>query len=117
MIKLYNILDVAELNRLIVEGYISRKLHNEYPLAVLNYTPQAQYDEKLVWGTEMNLSRGLIYNTDTLEVIARPFPKFWNYADSRHPETMPENLPNENPLVTDKMDGSLGILFEWDGKK
>jgi RNA ligase len=116
MTNLNDILNVAILEELIKDGYISRKMHNDYPLAVLNYTPQAQYDPNLVWNTEMNLSRGLVYNIDTLQVIARPFAKFWNFSDSRHIETMPENLPNEIPLVLDKLDGSLGILFEWDGK-
>jgi RNA ligase len=115
MTKLNEILNVTVLEKLIEDGYVSRKLHNEYPLAVLNYTPQAQYDPKLVWGNEMNLSRGLVYCTDTMEVIGRPFAKFWNFSDSRHPETMPENLPNEVPMFLEKLDGSMGVLFEWDG--
>ena len=116
MVNLGDILNIEKLESLISEGYISRKFHNEYKnLAVLNYTPMAQYDPKLVWGEEMAWCRGLIYNTDTMEVVARPFAKFWNFSDTRHPETMPENLPNEVPLFLEKLDGSLGVLFEWGG--
>lgn len=114
MTYLNDILDINFLAQLIKDGYISRNFHNDYPLAILNYSKLAQFDEKLVWNNEMNLSRGLIYNTDTMEVVAVPFRKFWNISDSRHPETMPENLPNEIPLFLEKLDGSLGILFEWD---
>jgi RNA ligase len=63
----------------------------------------------------MNLSRGLVYCTETEKIVALAFPKFWNINDTRHPETMEENLPNEIPMLLDKLDGSLGIMFEWDG--
>lgn len=115
MTKLNEILNVSVLDELIEQGYISRKTHNHYPLAILNYTPMAQYDPKLVWGPEMNLSRGLVFNTTNMDVIARPFSKFWNLGDERHPETLEQNLPNEIPLFLEKLDGSMGVLFEWDG--
>lgn len=110
------VFNVDTLETLIRDGYISRKFHNKFPLAILNYTPQAQYDAKLVWGFEMNLCRGLIYNTETFEVVARPFSKFWNINDDRHPETLETNLPNEAPQLTDKLDGSLGVLYCWENE-
>jgi RNA ligase len=115
MTYLSDILDMTILANLIKEGYISQKFHRQYPLVVLNYTPQAQYDPKLVWGNEMNLCRGLVYCSDTMEVVARPFAKFWNLNDDRHPETVEANLPNETPLFLEKLDGSMGTLFAWDG--
>jgi len=115
MIQLSQIMDVENLNRLIHEGYISRKIHRQYPLAVLNYTPQAQYDPKLIWGNEMNLSRGLVYCMDNNEVVARPFAKFWNLNDDRHPETLEKNLPKEQAIFLEKLDGSMGTMFAWDG--
>jgi RNA ligase len=116
MVQLRDILDVPVLEQLIKDGFISRKFHNEYKnLAVLNYTPAATYDPNLVWNTEMNLSRGLVYCLDGMEVVARAFSKFWNLGDTRHPETLMENLPNEIPLFLEKLDGSLGVMFSWDG--
>ena len=108
------VFNVDTLEQLIRDGYISRKFHNEFPLAILNYSPLATYSPELVWGTEMNLCRGLIYNSETLEVVARPFAKFWNINDERHPETLDANLPNESPQLTDKLDGSLGVLYCWE---
>jgi RNA ligase len=57
----------------------------------------------------------LIFDLDG-NVVARGFRKFWNHSDLRHIETLPENFPAEAPIVTRKMDGSLGILYELDGK-
>lgn len=115
--QLSNIMDVTKLEELIRDGYISRKFSPEYPeLAILNYSQMAQFDPKLVWDRELNNSRGLIYNTETGEIIARPYPKFWNVNDERHPETMEENLPKERALCTDKLDGSMGTCFPYDGK-
>jgi len=62
----------------------------------------------------MNICRGLIFNTETMEIIARPFPKFWNINDDRHPETLEKNLPTNISSITTKMDGSLGILYKWE---
>lgn len=85
--------------------------HPSAPLAIANYTQVAQFTPEK-WNYITDLCRGLIWNTDTEGVVARPFPKFWNYNDSRHPETMAENLPTEQPLLTRKEDGSLGIIFK-----
>ncbi len=113
MVKLGQILNEDTLLNLINEGYISAQNHKEFPLTILNYTPLAQYDPHLEWGVEMNLCRGLIFNHVTKDVVSRPFAKFWNLNDTRHPETLEENLPNEIPFVADKLDGSLGILYQW----
>jgi RNA ligase len=52
--------------------------------------------------------RGLVLDTEG-NVIAKPFPKFFNYE-----ELKPEDIPNENFEVYEKMDGSLGILFYYE---
>lgn len=117
MTQITDILNVDTLGDLIKEGFISRKFHQIYKdLAILNYTPAAQYDSHLQWGPEMNNCRGFIYNANNGVVIARPYKKFWNLNDERHPETLEQNLPSGLPLVTDKLDGSMGIVFPYDGK-
>lgn len=113
MVKLDQIMNIDTLEDLILNRFISRKFHSKFPLAILNYSHLAQYSKDLVWGPEMSMCRGLIYRIDTLEVIARPFAKFWNLNDERHPETLENNLPIGIPLLTTKMDGSLGILYNW----
>jgi len=42
-------------------------------------------------------------------VVANPFPKFFNLNEVA--ETREENLPLEIPLVTEKLDGVLGVLY------
>lgn len=77
-------------------------------LILLNYTPEAAYGN--VWTPLELMSRGLILDTQTGEVVARPFDKFFNVGENgRMPTTMPD-------YVTEKVDGSLGILYRHDGE-
>ena len=52
--------------------------------------------------------RGLVLDTEG-NVIAKPFPKFFNYEEHK-----PEDIPNEYFEVYEKMDGSLGIFFYYE---
>lgn len=98
--------------RYIDEGLITEREHPTEPYLIYNYTPACQYSK--AWDEVTTQCRGLIVHRDTREVIARPFPKFFNYEE--HVEKgLP--IPDEKPIVYDKRDGSLGILY-WgqDGK-
>ena len=108
-------IDGMQLIDQVSNGMVKRQEHPEFPLAILNYTQKAQFTPEL-WNETTDKCRGLIYDTSNQEIVARPFVKFWNYQDQRHPETMPENLPTGLPSITRKMDGSLGILYRHDGK-
>jgi RNA ligase len=75
------------------------------PLAILNYTERCQYER--AWTHVTRTCRGLIVNTETGAVVARPFEKFFNYSE--HDEA---TLSLDEPVtITDKMDGSLGIIY------
>lgn len=103
MVKLGEILDWDMLVRHLEAGNVSSRRHNELPLMILNYTPQAQYERR--WDDVTKKCRGLIYNYETDEVVARPFEKFFNWDESGAP------FPPTGPaLRMPKMDGSLGIL-------
>lgn len=104
MTTLDELLDLKHLEALISDGYIRRNPHPTAPLALLNYSEKAQYER--FWPTETRVSRGLIYNVDTLEVVARGFPKFFNLS-----EHAPEEIPSGFSWLSDKFDGSLGILY------
>lgn len=106
--KLSDLLDIKMLEERERHGYVSNRRHPSYPLAILNYTHNATFDN--VWDEVTAITRGLIYNFETGEVIARPWPKFWNYNDERHPETLPANLPAGYPEITTKLDGSMLII-------
>jgi len=52
--------------------------------------------------------RGTILDIEG-NVIAKPFPKFFNYEEHE-----PEEIPNESFRVYEKLDGSLGIIFYYE---
>jgi RNA ligase len=72
---------------------------------VLNYTEKAAYEG--AWNAVTLACRGLIYHRDTLEIIARPFAKFFNHGQAGCAH-IPLNAPVQ---VTDKADGSLAVIF------
>lgn len=101
-----NIRDYLNTNMLataIHQGYV--RMQTFGPLAVYNYTPKAQYEH--MWNDITRKCRGLIVDRNTGIVLARPFPKFFNWG-----EVDRDMLPCGEITVTEKMDGSLGILYE-----
>jgi len=101
------ILDPRILEQEIAAGYINRRYHPEFPkLALIGYSDRAQYDNH--WTPTVRAARGIIYRTDTLEVLARPFEKFFNYGQEAGVE-----YHLDGPILGafDKWDGSLGIGY------
>lgn len=106
MVLLNQIFDIDVLGQHIIDGNISKREHNTLPYVILNYTPQCQFNRN--WDDVTRACRGLIYNYETGEVIARPFPKFGNWDEQGYP------MPPAGPaLRMEKMDGSLGILYSY----
>lgn len=98
-------LDACELNRiseLVEQGYITARRHPKFPLTIYNYSPKATYEG--LWTKETLMCRGLILADDGY-IIARPFDKFFNWGEGGRTSTA--NIVT----VTEKMDGSLGILY------
>lgn len=93
------------LNKLIDDGYVMVNNHPSLPLRIYNYTRKTQFEK--YWNEYTLLCRGLILDHD-LNVIARPFMKFFNYEEHK-----PEEIPNTNFEVYEKVDGSLGIIFNY----
>lgn len=79
-------------------------------LMILNYTQKAVYDRR--WDhPAVKACRGLVVNTATGEVVALPFPKFFNFAEpvgNNRTPALPEDVPVE---YTEKLDGALGICY------
>ncbi|MGH1563071.1 RNA ligase [Mumia sp. DW29H23] len=105
-LTLDQILDVADLSVAIKDGYVREREHPDDPdLVILNYAEKAQYER--VWTPVTRACRGLIVRKSTGVVLARPWEKFFNYGE--HPvDALDLDASAE---VTDKMDGSLGILY------
>lgn len=99
-------LDKDLLQDMIAQQYVSKRKHPNADLYIYNYTAKAQYD--WVWNDVTRKCRGLIMDSSD-NVIARPFEKFFNLDDTTE-------LPLEPFVVTEKMDGSLGVLY-WIGDK
>lgn len=85
-------------------GYIRTQRHPSLPLLIHNYTEKTQYENE--WNAATLACRGLVVAADG-RVLARPFAKFFNHGQPGAPE-----LDLDGPVsVTDKADGSLGVLF------
>lgn len=100
-----------------IKPYIEKKLVAEqvHPenedVRIFNYTQMCQFSGD--WDEVTKQCRGLILNIKTGEVLARPFKKFFNYQ-----EHIAKNwpIPEEEPIITEKLDGSLGIMYTLNGK-
>ncbi len=99
---------ISELNKLIEQRYINVQKHSTADLFIYNYTQNAQYEA--FWNKYTLMCRGLILDGGG-NIIARPFPKFFNFE-----EHQPTEIPNEPFEVYEKMDGSLGILYWIDNE-
>lgn len=100
---------IYDIQQLAMDGFDDWKsLGNVYTkkngdLLLFNYTPEAQFEAR--WNFLELVSRGLIINAKTGEVVARPFDKFFNWGEG-------ERVSTGNIIsVTEKIDGSLGILY------
>ena len=76
-------------------------------LFIFNYSAKAVFSGD--WNFFECVSRGLIINRNTGEIVARPFDKFFNWGESDRITLSPI------VTITEKMDGSLGILYRVDG--
>jgi putative RNA ligase len=104
MPTLADIFDANALTAAIDDGYVRVQRHPTLPLQIFNYTEKAQYEN--VWDAVTLACRGLIAHADGT-VIARPMSKFFNYGQTGAPA-----LDASSPVhVTDKADGSLGIMY------
>jgi len=110
MTTLRSLMDITLLNQMIDERYIRKQHHpDDHDLIILNYTEKAQFER--VWNEATLQCRGLILRMTEgvgAVVVARPFPKFFNYGENGRTDYDFE----AEVEVTDKMDGSLGILYD-----
>src|SRR5579885_3015802 len=72
-------------------------------LLIFNYSQLAQYAAR--WNFFEQISRGLIIHARTGEVVARAFDKFFNWLEGGR------SSQGHIVSVTEKVDGSLGILY------
>jgi RNA ligase len=107
--------DWRELQQARGEGLLAIVPHPDPDagLFLLNYTARAQFQQ--AWDRYPLLldCRGTVVNVDG-DVVAKPLAKFFNVGE--RPETRLERLAALGvPEVTHKLDGSMCVLFPYDG--
>ncbi len=95
-----------KLIRHINEKLVTVQKHPQADLYIYNYASKVQYEK--LWNEITLLTRGLILDAK-MNVIARPFGKFFNFDEHKQ-----EDIPNLPFDLFEKMDGSLGILYWLD---
>lgn len=94
------------LNKYHEEGLVYKQVHPTLPLTIWNYSEKVQYEN--LWDDVTLQTRGLVTD-DKGKIVARPFCKFFNMEEEKH-------TPTPDFDVYAKMDGSLGILFNYQGQ-
>lgn len=114
-VYLKDILPLGLLGEHLDNGIIRQQSHPLFPeLQILNYSEAAQFDR--IWDGATNVCRGLIVLAGG-SVVARGFNKFHNLNTEYVPETLEANLPQDAPpLVTKKLDGSMGVVHKYAGQ-
>lgn len=83
--------------------------HDTEPLAILNYD---QIDSPKTHPV-VRECRGLVLNTDTKQIVARSFPRFFNWGEVQ--EEM-KDFDFSDFCVQSKEDGSLVLLYHYMGR-
>ena len=94
------------INKYIEDGLLDCQSHPTLPLKIYNYSRNCQFDKK--WDEITLVMRGTVLDNEG-ELIAKSFDKFFNLTEL-------QSIPNEEFDVYEKLDGSLGILFYYNGE-
>jgi len=89
-------------------GLLRVQMHPTQDLFIANYTEKVVNNR--LWDDLTLMCRGLIFAPDGT-IVARPFRKFFNMGAGHLPGQPADPLPDLPFTVTEKMDGSLGILY------
>ncbi len=100
--------DLNLLNQYVDKGWVVKQDHPTLPLSIYNYSRGVQYEK--LWDPITLNCRGLVLDTDG-NIVAKAFPKFFNYE-----ELTEASIPKQTFEVFEKMDGSLGICFYYNGE-
>ena len=97
--------NIETINEYVAKGLLDKCEHKELPIALYKYSRNCQFE--WTWDNITMNMRGTVLDTEG-NVVAKTFPKFFNIESDNFP-----NLPFE---VFEKLDGSLGILFNYEGE-
>lgn len=95
---------LEELRKRVEQGLVVARQNGR--LTIFDYTNHCMFER--AWDEYTMQARGLILD-DQGQVVARPWAKFFNL--NQRPETRLEALPAETPELSEKMDGSMIVVF------
>ncbi len=101
------------LKRYVTEGWVEMNKHPLHDLYIYNYSRQTQFEGK--WDDITKQTRGLILDGEG-NLVAKAFDKFFNWSELPPGHKAFDIAAKEFPIVLDKADGSLGILFNYKGE-
>lgn len=104
--KLEELLPDEEIDAAVQSGLVKFR-EDQFGYRIYNYTPKAQYTKGAFDGCAVRMCRGLIVDADGT-IVARPWEKFFNYNQDEAGDIWKFSPYVE---VTDKVDGSAGILY------
>jgi len=97
--------DKAKFDQYTEDGWLVRKKHPFLDYYIYNYSIECQF--KRHWDEITSICRGLVLDGEG-NIIARPFPKFFNYEEHIN---LGQEIPEGWYKVFNKEDGSLGISY------
>jgi len=104
----YPLLDT--LHDFVREGMCTRRRHPEHPIWIYNYSQKAQFEFSAEsWPEALRDARGLVLDEDG-HIVARGLKKFFNLSQLVTPPSGPAEF-------YEKADGSLILLFSYDGRR
>lgn len=101
---------LEELRKRVDKGLVVARPNGR--LTIFDYTNHCMFER--AWDEFTMQARGLILD-DQGQIVARPWAKFFNLNE--RPETRLEALPSETPELSEKMDGSMIVVFHDDVEK
>lgn len=102
-----------ELDLLSEKGLLRKVISPCEKLVLYNYTDQCTFERN--WNQHTINARGTVYEISTGKIVARAFPKFFNFSELS--ENKQQEILNSRYFNTyEKLDGSLGIIYFYDGE-
>lgn len=104
MVTLTDLFPSGALEAAVAEGLVRAQTHPSLPLTIFNYTEKCAFAN--TWSETTLACRGLIADGSGT-IVARPYLKFFNHGQPGAPVIE----ASARVEVTDKADGSLGIIY------
>lgn len=106
--KLFEYINKDELNNAISDKSVKIIKHPVYPISLISYTKNCcTYGN---WNDTTMKCRGLVYDNTSMDIICIPMRKFFNIEEGYNIHE------TEDYTIFDKLDGTLCILFFYNGE-